>query len=130
MMQTLLPYLIAALIAVAALLMLWMQRQTARRQQQAIELLQGDLRALCNAAVTMGERVSRIERQQRQLMQRQQELGQKQEQLAQEEPEGQSYGQAIKLAAKGASVDDLVDVCGISRGEAELVAMMHRLEKS
>jgi hypothetical protein len=42
--------------------------------------------------------------------------------------DGRAYSQAIKLVQKGASVEELMEVCGLARGEAELIAMMHRLE--
>ncbi len=34
--------------------------------------------------------------------------------------------QAIELARKGATVDELVDICGLSRGEAELMTTIHQ----
>lgn len=38
-----------------------------------------------------------------------------------------SVRQAIELARKGASVDELVDLCGLSRGEAELMSTIHNV---
>jgi len=116
-------------MAAALVLVLIAQYRAAARQAAAVKSLQNDLRALCNAAVGMGERVNQMERRLRQLSERQEALGLRQEQLNQEDPEARSYSQAIKLAHKGAGVDDLIEVCGLSRGEAELVAMMHRLGK-
>lgn len=115
-----------ALIAVAGV-MAW--RLAVARQDAILRTLQNDMRALCNAAVGMGDRVNQMERRLRQLSERQEALGLRQDQLNQEDPEARSYTQAIKLAHKGAGVDDLIEVCGLSRGEAELVAMMHRLGK-
>jgi len=121
------------LIALLALLLLGVaMRRIARRQQQyhhSMEGTQRDLRALCNAAVAMGERVNRLEKMLHELAEQQEMLGQRQEQIDQGGDEDRSYTHAIKLAHKGASVDDLVEVCGLTRGEAELVAMMHRLEQ-
>ena len=37
-----------------------------------------------------------------------------------------SLRQAIELARKGATVDELIEVCGLSRGEAELLTTMHK----
>ncbi len=115
------------LLAVIAVAGLVGQRRSAARQDAAVRILQNDLRALCNAAVGMGDRVNQLERRLRQLSERQEALGLRQEQFDQEDPEVRSYSQAIKMAHKGAPVDDLIEVCGLSRGEAELVAMMHRL---
>ncbi|GAB4288980.1 MAG: hypothetical protein Kow0096_01720 [Thiohalomonadaceae bacterium] len=119
----------AAVLAVIAILAVFMLQRTAARQAIILRTLQNDMRALCNAAVGMGDRVNQMERRLRQLSERQEALGLRQEQLEQEDPEARSYNQAIKLAHKGAGVDDLMEVCGLSRGEAELVAMMHRLGK-
>lgn len=120
-------YLLIAVIVVVAVVALLLQRRTVIRQQATITSLQADLRALCNAGVTMGERLHQTERRVKQLTQQQEALGMRQEQINKEEPEARAYAQAIKMAQKGASVDDLMDVCGLSRGEADLVAMMHRL---
>jgi hypothetical protein len=124
-------WLMAALVLVALIAVAGYaaQRRAAARQDAALRSLQNDLRALCNAAVGMGDRVNQMERRLRQVSERQEALGLRQEQLNQEDPEARSYTQAIKMAHKGAAVDDLIEVCGLSRGEAELVAMMHRLGK-
>ncbi len=126
-MESLALYAVVVLLAVVVVVAVWLQGRAGARHAAEMGALQSDLRAMCNAAVAMGERVNGMERRLRQLMQRQNELGQRQEQMEREEPEGQSYDQAVKLAQKGASVDDLVHVCGLTRGEAEMVAMMHRL---
>ncbi|MFA5626774.1 MAG: DUF2802 domain-containing protein [Thiohalomonadaceae bacterium] len=120
--------IVIACLGVAALLIfvLLLQRRLSQ-QASVLHTMQGDLRALCNAAVSVGDRINQIERRQRQLAKQQEDLGLRQEQLKQDAPEERSYAQAIKLAHKGAGVDDLVEVCGLSKGEAELVAMMHRL---
>jgi len=112
------------------LVLLFIQRTRAVRQEKILHGLQADLRALCNAAVGVGERVGSLERRQRELVRQQETLGLKQDKLKQEAPVDPSYAQALKLARKGASVEDLVEVCGLPRGEAELVAMMHRLANS
>jgi hypothetical protein len=118
-----------ALVALIAVAGIAAQRRAAARQDAVLRSLQNDLRALCNAAVGMGDRVNQMERRLRQVAERQEALGLRQDQLNQEDPEARSYTQAIKMAHKGAAVDDLIEVCGLSRGEAELVAMMHRLGK-
>jgi hypothetical protein len=86
--------------------------------------LQKDTRALCAAAVDAGERMQLLERRLRQLSLRQDELG-----IQQKQGEGdmRSFEQANKMVRKGASVDEVVDICGLSRGEAELIAMMQRM---
>ncbi len=119
--------LFLAVVVVLVTISLWRMKRVLLQQRQSQQTLQADLRALCNAAVQVGERVNRMEREQGLLQQRQQELGLRQETLAQAEPYEASFEQAIKLARKGSSVKELMDICNLSRGEAELIAMMHRL---
>ena len=122
----------ALLVSVVALLMVTVALISAtrqrRRQAEMMESLRSDLRALCTAAVTVGQRVNRLERGVTEVSKRQEELGIRQDQMAQWEPEEHSFQHAIKLANRGASVDELIEVCGLPQGEAELIAMMHRLE--
>lgn len=49
----------------------------------------------------------------------------RQEELRFRDTDGQAYEVAAKLVRKGAGVDELVSVCGISRGEAELIINLH-----
>ena len=107
------------------------QRKLQELQSLSMESLQRDLRALANAAVGVGGRVLEIERQQRK----------RPVVVSQSEPQtiapvdtynssNQPYEQAIRMAQTGANVDDIVNVCGLSRSEADLVSMMHRLDKA
>ena len=117
-------------IAVIVALLIFAMRSKAQLQQlqQTQTSLQTDLRALCNAAVQMGERVNRNENELKAQQQRQQELGVRQDNFVQNESQDVSFDQAIKLARKGSSVEELMEICSLSRGEAELIAMMHRLD--
>ena len=117
-------------IAVIVALLIFAMRSKAQLQQlqQTQTTLQTDLRALCNAAVQMGDRVNRNENELKAQQQRQQELGVRQDNLVQNETQDVSFDQAIKLARKGSSVEELMEICSLSRGEAELIAMMHRLD--
>ena len=86
-----------------------------------IKGLQRDIRAITAAAIGVGERVLELERRQRRTAERQ-------EQLDIYDSANQPYEQAINMVKHGADVNELVDVCGISESEAELVALMHRLD--
>ena len=99
-------------------------------QHAAMQSLRNDLRVLSSSAVTVGDRVAKLDRIIGQISHQQKELGLRQEQIDRSEPEDRSYAHAIKLASRGAGIDELMEVCDLTRGEAELVAMMHRLEKS
>jgi hypothetical protein len=124
--------IIVMLINSAVLLLfgivLYRLRRSHLKQLQQNSTIQNDLGSLCNAAVTVGEKVSRIEHQLHQLDERQEVLDQRQDQISMSGGERQSFDQAIKLAKKGAAVGELVDLCGLSKGEAELLAMMQRME--
>lgn len=50
----------------------------------------------------------------------------RQDQLEQRETLSRTYDPAIQLAHKGADVDELISACGLSKGEAELIMMLHR----
>lgn len=108
---------------------LYRLRRSQVKQLQLYSAIQKDLGSLCNAAVTVGEKVSRIEHQLQQVDERQEMLDQRQDQISMGGGESQSFDQAIKLARKGAAVSELVELCGLSKGEAELLSMMQRLEK-
>ncbi|MGM0412949.1 MAG: DUF2802 domain-containing protein [Pseudomonadota bacterium] len=116
---TLAVALLALLMAVVALVT--MRRERARLAREA-EVVRGDMRALVSAAVGVGERVMRLERQLTQLAERQ-------DQLDLNDPAHQSYQQAIRMARRGSDMNELIEVCGLTRGEAELVTMLHRLEE-
>ena len=103
--------------------------RTNKEQRKIFSIVQNDLRSLCNSAVTVGKRVTRIERQLHQLDERQEVLNQRQDQISYSGDGNHSFDQAVIMANKGATVDELVEVCGLSQGEAELLAMMQRLEK-
>lgn len=48
------------------------------------------------------------------------------EQVSSQEGGDAAYSQAIRLARRGAAAEQLVDTCGLSRMEADLVVLLHR----
>ncbi|MCW8900201.1 MAG: DUF2802 domain-containing protein [Gammaproteobacteria bacterium] len=123
-----------AVILVMSLFSFRRQRKLQQEQTVSMQALQRDLRALANAAVGVGGRVLEIERQQRKRPAaiNVQEPVQAQVSAPIEfyNPSSHPYEQAIRMVQTGASVDDIVTVCGLSKSEAELVSMMHRLDKA
>lgn len=132
-----------AFVAVILVISLFSFRRQSKLQQEqtlSMQLLQRDLRALANAAVGVGGRVLEIERQQRKrpspTVVAVQEPVQSHNQVSapiefyNSSSSSQPYEQAIRMVQTGASVDDIVTVCGLSKSEAELVSMMHRLDKA
>lgn len=135
---TITEWLMISVAVVLVMSLFAFKRQRAQQQNQLLSMqsLQRDLRALANAAVGVGGRVLEIERHQR-----------KHPVVvpAPEQPvvynsaaapveyynsSSQPYEQAIRMAQTGASTEDIVNVCGLSKSEAELVSMMHRLDKA
>jgi len=101
------------------------QSMKIKRDQKRItdlELIVDDLHnnfnALCSGSVGVGKRISRLESKTRQQADRQLRLEDK-------TPALQNYGNAARLANKGADMDELVDYCGLSRGEAELILFLN-----
>ena len=132
-------WLLAAVAVVLVISLFSFKRQRKQQEQQSLSMqaLQRDLRALANAAVGVGGRVLEIERQQRKrpvvVATQEQEPVPTQVVNAPIEfynSSSQPYEQAIRMVQTGASVDDIVNVCGLSKSEAELVSMMHRLDKA
>ena len=124
-----------AVVLVMSLFSFKRQRKLQQEQSLSMQMLQRDLRALANAAVGVGGRVLEIERQQRKrpaIVQVQEQVKPQATQAPVEfyNPTNQPYEQAIRMAQSGASIEDIVNVCRLSKSEAELVTMMHRLDKA
>ncbi len=126
-----------AVVLVMSLAAFKRQRKQQELQSLSMQSLQRDLRALANAAVGVGGRVLEIERNQRKhpvvvATQDQQHPSYNMTTKPVElyNTSNQPYEQAIRMAQTGASVDDIVNVCGLSKSESELVSMMHRLDKA
>ena len=133
--------LMISVTVVLVLSLFALQRQKKQQQDQILTMqsLQRDLRALANAAVGVGGRVLEIERHQRKApviipKYEQQPVVAYNTPTSQVEycnsSSNQPYEQAIRMAQTGANIDDIVNVCGLSKSEAELVTMMHRLDKA
>jgi len=87
--------------------------------QRRIEQMEQELGALCSAAVGAGEHVVKLEQKVKRIIERQNLLELR---ASSDRP----YNQASQLVHRGADIKELVDTCGLTRGEAELMVMMHR----
>ena len=58
------------------------------------------------------------------------EIGERLDHLELREPGDRSYAQAIRLVQRGADAEQLVSTCGLARSEAELMCLLHRMEKA
>ena len=147
-MTDLLMFLVAFVLLMSFFL-IRRQRLQQQEQQLSMQSLQRDLRALANAAVGVGGRVLEIERHQRKRpviasprnsVRKDAEQHEQPVTVSYKSPmavapveyyntPNQPYEQAIRMAQTGASTDDIVILCGLSQSEADLVSMMHRLDK-
>ena len=87
--------------------------------QQRVRQMEQELAALCSAAVGAGDHVVKLEQKVKRVMERQNLLELR---ASSDRP----YSQASQLAHSGADIQELVDTCGLTRGEAELLVMMQR----
>lgn len=108
----------------------WMNMRSQRRVrhlQKELEQTRSDIRALTTSSVGVGGRIKKLEQHQRRLAEKQEEFNL----LDHYSDQGsQPYDHAIHMARQGADVDEIVNMCGVSRNEAELIQMMNRFEKA
>ncbi len=130
-------WLMLSVVVVLMISLFSIKRQRKQQELQSLSMqsLQRDLRALANAAVGVGGRVLEIERNQRKhpavvVAPPQEQPVATAAPVEFYNPSSQPYEQAIHMAKTGASIDDIVNVCGLSKSEAELISMMHRLDKA
>ena len=109
------------LLLVGALALLWFQRSLKSRTGKALHDAREDLSAVVSAALGVGQRMDALEEKVRRQTERIQ-----QRDLS--EPLQQSYRQAMQLIDSGADIPTLVERCGVTRGEAELLENMYRAE--
>lgn len=87
------------------------------REDQTVRA-RDDFAALCKASVGAGDHLVRLEQQVRRLTERQ-------DQIEMRNVGDRPYTQAIQMVQSGADVSELISRCGLTRGEAELIAMLH-----
>ena len=121
--------LIAAILFVASLsLWVWTRKrlhafQQYLEQQQASEFVMDNITAINAGSIGMGGRFLKLEKHLQQVTGRLEEL---ECQIRSQSP----YEQAIRLVRKGSSADEVMELCGISLNEAQLLVMMHNSNKA
>lgn len=103
---------------VVSLLQLHRTRQRCEDLEKWLKKNTSDLAAFEKAAMGAGERLMRMEQQVRRLVERQ-------DQVEMYSSNSRPYSQAIQLVQRGASVEELISTCGLTRGEAELICVLH-----
>ncbi|HZF16671.1 MAG TPA: DUF2802 domain-containing protein [Steroidobacteraceae bacterium] len=119
-------WLFVALLGVIVLFAEWRAARRLRRTQDETERRLALLHKQTESAVTMAVRAGRrLKRLEKQLAWVSERIGQ-----LEVRNEGRSYDQAITLARRGADPARLMTNFGLSRGEADLVALMHNQRKA
>ena len=109
-----------AILIFAIMIKLTRFNTTLINQQARIETLEQDLHALLSCEKGMG---SRIKQQQNMVR----TLAERQDKLEISDGSNTSYKQAMVLLQRGASTDDLIDACDMSRGELELLSRLQSI---
>ena len=94
-----------------------------QQHQDVIKGLQQSVAALNGENLEHGKNLQKIET-------RLKRLGIRQDQLELRELESRPFGHASNLVKKGAGVEDLMGVCGLTQGEAELIVTLHGLQQN
>lgn len=110
-------------LLVGAFALIRYQRYLKTRTSNALREARDDLSAVISAALGVGQRVEALEEKVRRQTERI-------EQRDLSEPLQQSYRQAMLLIDSGADIPTLVERCGVTRGEAELLDNMYRAQST
>ena len=130
-MNLLLGTMILLLASLASQFFLWRRLRAGQRGNQErdaervvqVQHLADDLAALCRASAGAGEHLVKLEQQQRRIMDRQ-------DQWELRAGSERSYQQAIQMVQHGAGAEELVRNCGLTRGEADLIVMLHGMARA
>ncbi len=127
MLETYAPLLSAALTAVFAAYVVFLRvsiNKQAIKHSDSFKAINQELQAVSNGSMGVGRKLMQLEKQIA-------ELKNSQEEMLRNDPNRVSYTEATRLVELGADVEDLMNSCGISRPEAELVtALSHKSQMS
>ncbi|MEQ9544907.1 MAG: DUF2802 domain-containing protein [Marinobacter sp.] len=121
--SSLIPWMLTAvgfgLVAVYAVVQDREIRQLRTRLKERCDTLGRELHATASGSMGVGQRLVTCERQLH-------ELRSTLDEMRQNDPLRISYDEASRLVDLGADIDDLMNTCGISRPEAELVSALKK----
>ena len=123
MLETYAPLLSATLTVIFAAYVVFLRismSKQAAKHSESIKTINQELQAVSNGSMGIGRKLMLLEKQIA-------ELQNSQEEMLRNDPNRVSYTEATRLVELGANVEDLMNSCGISRPEAELVtALSHK----
>jgi len=114
-------FIVMTMAGIAILIAVMAKRNMLRQQRlnaEQITLIRKDISALYSGAVGIGKRLTNLERKLRLINNRQ-------DKVELRDVDQASYDHAVRMVKKGADIMDLVDNCGISKGEAELIKLLN-----
>lgn len=97
---------------------LFSMQKIVHEQQELIKKLKSDIAALFTGAVGEDARIQKLESRTRRIIERQEQL----ETIKHSE---RPYEQAIRMVQQGSSCEDVMNICNLSKGEADLIIMIH-----
>ncbi len=105
---------LVSLLAVYALVIKRSFNRAERAMHDLVDNLSEEVQGMSKTAITVGKRVIELEKHINVLESRVEEI-------QKNDPAKVSYSEAARLVELGAGIEDLMNACGISRPEAELV---------
>lgn len=111
----------ALLIALGFMVARFRSPVTEHELEQGTPSLHQEIKSVSLSLAALSERLVKLEIQ----------IGQLRDQAGRQtlplnrEAEQKSFKVATKLALQGASADEIVELCGLTRGEADLICMLH-----
>lgn len=120
-----LPLISLGLVALMATYVLMLKRSVVSQQKSVVNEvaeLSKELQGLSHASIGIGRRTVSLDKEIEVL-----KTGI--DEIRNNDPSTVSYSEASRLVELGADVDDLMNTCGISRPEAELVTALTRSKK-
>lgn len=112
----------AILFAVNGVLLRKKLERASRESFEAQQQLSQEMVGVSNGSIGVGRRLLELEHEYRQLVTRL-------DTLEHDDPSRVAYTEASRLVNLGAEIEDLINSCGISRPEAELVSAVHKRNK-
>lgn len=120
----LLGLLLGVLVAAIAAALLGQRRLALRQTEQQADL-SGRIDKLSHKLIEYQQSNIRMGEELIALREKLSQLEHKQQRLEQQDVQTMPYNQATRLVNMGASLDDLMQACGLSRSEAELMLKLH-----
>lgn len=119
----LISFFVMAVILVPVLVWMILEQKKLKQEytqlKNSLERSNNDIAGLCSAAVSVDHRISENNEQINEVLEAEVEIEQN------EQPLNQVYDSAIERIRNGENVDGLVQHCGLSRDEAELLIRLH-----